>query len=60
MKVQEALFSLLDKYSTVYKDELSNAKDFTGWFYTVQPKFYKARVVSFAVCQKVEAELNWL
>ena len=63
VQVRKSLTKVLDKYSAVFNNELGEAKDFVATLQvdpTVEPKFYKARPVSFAMKQKVEAELDGL
>ena len=61
--MQESLSKVLEKHTAVFKDGLGTAKDVMA---TLQvdpagtPKFYKARSVSFAIRQRVEAELDRL
>ena len=61
VQVREALSKVLDKHSAVFTNELGKAKDYVAILQvdpTVEPKFYKARPVSFAMKHKVEAELD--
>lgn len=63
VQVRKSLSTVLDKYSAVFNNELGKTKDYVATLQvdpTVEPKFYKARSVSFAMNQKVEAELDRL
>ena len=54
---------MLYKHSSVFADELGTAKGVTVTLHVdpaVQPKFYKARPVPFAIRPKVEDELDRL
>ena len=54
---------ILNKHKALFADELGTVKGTTSRFHIqadVQPKFFKARPVPYALQQKVEAELNRL
>jgi len=54
---------ILDKYDTIFKDELGTIQGVTAKFHInpdAQPKFYKACPVPYALQSKVEDELNRL
>ena len=54
---------ILNKHKALFADELGTVKGTTARFHIqvdVQPKFFKARPVRYALQQKVEAELNRL
>ena len=54
---------ILDQHKILFKDELGTVKGTTAKFHIdsqMKPKFFKARPVPYALCPKVEAQLDKL
>ena len=61
VQTQHTLFQLLHKHSSVFADDLGTVQEVTLHVDpAIQPKYYKARLVPFAIRPKVEDELDRL
>ena len=63
MKATPACQQVLDKHTAVFQDELGTVQGVTAKFYInpdVQPKFFEAHPVPYALQSKVEDELTRL
>ena len=60
---KSACQEILDRHQLLFKNELGTVKGTTAKFHVdpkVNPRFFKARSVPYALCPQVEAELNKL
>ena len=63
MQAQESLQDVLQRHNTVFKPELGRIKGSEAKLHintAARPRFYKPRSVPYALCQKVERELDRL